>query len=289
MSTFDLAAYSDAVADIVESVAPALASLARGNQSASAFHWRDGLFVTADDAIGDADEIELTLASGVVVRGEVAGRDGSTGIALIRTRGQPDMPVMSGGTIPRTGAFAMVLGSVEGAPLASAGTVALVGPGWRTARGAEVSHRIGLGISLGTRFSGGPVLDARGGLIGMLLFNARRQILVMPHETVARTVNSLETKGHVARGYLGANLHPVKHPTLRGAMVTSLDEAGPAKAAGMQLGDIVIAWDGQQLKDARELVTLLGPSGAGKTVRLGLLRGGEQHNVTVSIGEKPLV
>ena len=72
-------------------------------------------------------------------------------------------------------------------------------------------------------------------------------------------------------------------------MVTSLDEAGPAKAAGMQLGDIVIAWDGQQLKDARELVTLLGPSGAGKTVRLGLLRGGEQHNVTVSIGEKPLV
>lgn len=72
MSGFDLAA-SDAVADVVGMAEPVLASLSRAPLTASAFHWRNGLYVTGLDAVGEAEEIELTLASGAAVPGELAG------------------------------------------------------------------------------------------------------------------------------------------------------------------------------------------------------------------------
>jgi S1-C subfamily serine protease len=289
MSSYDLVAFSDAVAEIAQKAGPAVASLQRGHLTASAFHWRDGLFVTAEEALGDAEEIELTLTSGAVVQGELAGRDASTGVALIRTTGQGDAPVFERAGPPRTGSVAIALGNSDGVPLASFGAAALVGPAWRSMRGGEIAHRINLGIFVGGRFEGGPVLDAKGALIGMLLFGPRRQALVMPHETIEGAVKSLEAKGHVARGYLGASLHPVKHATLSGAMVMGLDEDGPAKAAGMQLGDIIVAWEGEPVKGPRELVRRLGPSSAGRAVVFGIVRGGEPRDITVTIGEKPLV
>ena len=90
------------------------------------------------------------------------------------------------------------------------------------------------------------------------------------------------------RGYLGAGLHPIRHSDVQGAMVMSLDDEGPAKAAGIALGDIVIAWNGETVRGPRELIRRLGPDSASAAVTLGVLRGGEARDVTVTIGEKPL-
>lgn len=104
------------------------------------------------------------------------------------------------------------------------------------------------------------------------------------------TVRILETKGHVARGYLGASLHPLKQQNaMRGAVVMALDANGPAKAAGLHLGDIVVAWDGEPVKGPHELVRLLGPNSAGKSVVFGILRGGRPQQITIALGERPLV
>jgi S1-C subfamily serine protease len=71
-------------------------------------------------------------------------------------------------------------------------------------------------------------------------------------------------------------------------MIMSLDDNGPAKAAGLHLGDIITSWNSEPVSGPRELIRRLGPDSAGAAVTLGVVSGGETRNVTVAIGEKPL-
>lgn len=290
MSDFNLSAFSDAIADVAATAAPAVASFAtHHHRTASAFHWRDGLFVTAEEAVEAGEEIELTLASGETVKAELIGRDPSTGVALLKPASAPaGLPQLAGAGAVRPGNLAIAVGDSEGAALAVFGTVGEVGPAWRSMRGGTIDRRINLAINTGGRFEGGPVLDAKGGLIGMLLFGPRRRVLVMPYETIERAVATLREKGHVARGYLGAGLHPIRNGDTHGAMVMSLDDNGPAKAAGLHVGDIIVAWNGEAVRGPRELIRKLGPDSAGTTVTLGVSSGGTQRDVSITIGEKPL-
>ncbi|PBB36510.1 serine protease [Mesorhizobium sp. M1A.F.Ca.IN.020.03.2.1] len=289
MSNFNLSAFSDAVADVAAAAAPALASFAtHHHRTASAFHWRDGFFVTAEEAVEAGEEIELTLASGETVKAELAGRDPSTGVALLKPASAAGLPQLAEAAAVRPGNVAIAVGNSEGAALAVFGTVGEVGPAWRSMRGGAIERRINLAINAGGRFEGGPVLDAKGGLIGMLLFGPRRRALVMPYETIERAVATLREKGHVARGYLGAGLHPIRNSATHGAMVMSLDDSGPAKAAGLHVGDIIVTWNGEAVHGPRELIRKLGPDSAGTTVTLGILSGGAERDVSITIGEKPL-
>ncbi|PTE07043.1 S1C family serine protease [Mesorhizobium helmanticense] len=289
MSDFNLSAFSDAIADIAATAAPAAASFAtHHHRTATAFHWRDGYFVTAEEAVEAGEEIELTLASGETVKAELVGRDPSTGVALLKPAGAATAPALARADAVRPGSLAIAIGNSEGAALAVFGTIGEVGPAWRSMRGGTIDRRINLAVNTSGRFEGGPVLDAKGELIGMLLFGPRRRALVMPYETIERAVATLREKGHVARGYLGAGLHPVRDRDAYGAMVMSLDDNGPAKAAGLSLGDIIVAWNGETVHGPRDLIRRLGPDSAGAPVTLGVVRGGEQRDVALTIGEKPL-
>lgn len=288
MNDFNLGAFSDAVADIAQGAAPALAGLnVHHGRTASAFHWSAGYFVAAEEILDADEEIELTLSSGERARATLAGRDPSTGIALLKTD-RAGLPVLTQAAAVRPGNVAVAIGNSEGAALAVLGTVGEVGPAWRSMRGGTIDRRINLAIGAGGRFEGGPVLDARGGLIGMLLFGPRRRALVIPFETIERTVAVLKEKGHVVRGYLGAALHPARDGATAGAMVMGLDDNGPAKAAGLHVGDIIVAWNGEPVEGPRGLMRRLGPDSAGAEVTFGILRGGSRSEVAVTIGEKPL-
>ncbi|TIR32829.1 MAG: serine protease, partial [Mesorhizobium sp.] len=232
--------------------------------------------------------IELTLSSGDKVKAELVGRDPSTGTALLKPTGAPDVPSLAKAGTVRPGHLAIAIGNSDGAGLAAFGTVGEVGPAWRSMRGGTIDRRINLAVNAGGRFEGGPVLDAKGALIGMLLFGPRRRALVMPYETIERAAATLREKGHVARGYLGAGLHPIRNGDTHGAMVMSLDDNGPAKAAGLHLGDIIVSWNGEAVHGPRDLIRRLGPDSAGASVTLGVARGGERRDVVLTIGEKPL-
>ncbi len=289
MSNFDLNAFSDAIADLAAKAAPAMASLAtHHHRTASAFHWSDGYFVTAEEAVEAGEEIELTLASGEAVKAELVGRDPSTGVALLKPEGAANAASLGKADAVRPGNLAIAIGNSNGSALAVSGSVGEVGPAWRSMRGGAIDRRINLAVGAGGRFEGGPVLDAKGALIGMLLFGPRGRALVMPYETIERAVTTLREKGHVARGYLGAGLHPVRDRDARGAMVMSLDDNGPAKGAGLSLGDIVVAWNGEAVDGPRDLIRRLGPDSAGVSVTLGVVRGGEQRDVQLTVGERPL-
>jgi S1-C subfamily serine protease len=289
MTSFDLAAFSDAVADLAEKAAPSTASFRiHHGRAVTAFHWGDGFYVAAEEAVEPDEALRLAPASGETVEALLVGRDPSTGIALLKVETDTPVPVLEKAGSVRPGHLVVAVGRDGASPLAVLGTVGEVGPAWRSLRGGTIDRRINLAVAAGGRFEGGPVLDAGGGLVGMLLFGPRRRALVIPYETIERTVAVLKSKGHVARGYLGAGLHPLRQGDVQGAIVVSLDEQGPAKAAGIVLGDIVTAWNGEKVRGPRELIRRLGPDSAGAAVTLGLVRGGEARDIAITIGEKPL-
>ena len=289
MSDFTLNAFSQAIADLAAKAAPVTASFAtHHHRTASAFHWSDGYFVTAEEAVEAGEEIELTRASGETVKADLVGRDPSTGVALLKPAVSATAATLAKADAVRPGNVVIAIGNSQGSALAVSGSVGEVGPAWRSMRGGTIDRRINLAVGAGGRFEGGPVLDAKGALIGMLLFGPRGRALVMPYETIERAVATLREKGHVARGYLGAGLHPVRDRDAHGAMVMSLDDNGPAKAAGLSLGDIIVSWNGEAVHGPRDVIRRLGPDSAGVSVTLGVVRGGEQRDVTLTIGEKPL-
>jgi S1-C subfamily serine protease len=288
MASFTLSDFSEALAAVVTAAAPSLAAVHVGrHHTVSAFHWRDGLFVSAQEMIADDEEVPVTLASGDRATAEIVGRDPSTGIALLKT-GAGGVPILGPARQPaRAGHLAVAVGHGGEGPIAAFGAVGAVGPAWRSMRGGTIDRRINLAMAIGGRFEGAAALDASGGLVGMILFGPRRRALVIPAETIERVGAALADKGYVARGYLGAGLHPVRHGENVGAMVMSLDDNGPAKAAGMHLGDIITGWDGEGPQGPRDLMRRLGPDSVGRTVSLTIVRGGAGQTVAVTIGARP--
>ena len=289
MAKFNLSDFSNAVADLAAKAAPSVICLnVHPRHTVSAVHWRDGLYVTAEEVIDSGEELHAVLPGGASARAELLGRDPSTGIALVRAEGASVPGTFSRAGDGAVGNLAVIVGASGGSPLVAFGVINEFGPPWRSMRGGHVDHRIGLSAALDGRFEGSAALNAEGGLIGMVLFGPRRRPLVIPAETIDRTASTLREKGHVARGYLGAGLHPFRHASVRGAMVMSLDDGGPAKSAGLHLGDIVTSWNGEEVHGPRDMIRRLGPDSVGSAVTLAILRGGETHDVSVTIGSRPM-
>ncbi len=283
-----LKAFSDALAGLVSGMAEATAGLeAGGRHPASALHWRDGLYIAASETIEAEEDITLSLPAGATEPAELVGRDPTSGVAVLRCKAAAASLPAAAEPVA-VGQLALAVGRCASGPLAGLALVAEAGPAWRSMRGGLIDRRIRLSGGLDPRLEGGAALDAEGRFVGLLLFGPHRRALVIPAETVERVAAVLAEKGHVARGYLGAGLHPVRQKDLAGAMVMSLEDGGPAAAGGIQLGDIVTAWDGETLSGVRDLIRRLGPDSVGKSVRLDLLRGGQPASADVTVGARPV-
>lgn len=280
---------SDALADAVAATAPSLVSIHSHRARSSGFAWRPDLVVTADEALAEDGEIAVTLPGGDPRPASIVGRDPTTDVALLRVDGGR-LPAVSLAVEPtRAGALVLAVGGGEGVPLQAFGAVALAGPGWRSLRGGEIDARIELDLRLRREAEGGLVINASGQALGMAVFGPRRRVLVIPSATIERVAAKLETHGRVARGYLGLGLQPVRVDGVEGAgvMIMSVDRDGPGAAAGVVQGDVIVAWDGRPLGSARALLRALGPDSVGKTVTLGLRRGGSPIELPITIGERP--
>ena len=105
--------------------------------------------------------------------------------------------------------------------------------------------------------------------------------------TIERVAPRLESHGRIARGYLGLGLQPIKLDDGVGAMVMSINRAGPSASAGIRQGDVIVGWNEQSLSSVRALLRALGPESVGSVVDVAVRRGGEPARFKVTIGVRP--
>jgi S1-C subfamily serine protease len=263
-----------------------------GRRPSSGIIWQAGTVVTAEETIaGDAD-LALTLPGGDRVPATLAGRDASTDIAVLRYQAAP--PGKAFAAIPfatdlRAGHLAVAVGRGDGMPVATLGIVAFAGAPWRSRHGGQIDAR----IVIDARLPGGALVGADGSLIGIAVFGPRRRLLAIPAATIARVAPIIQDKGHIARGYLGVGLQRVPlaaaegAETRRGAMVVTLDPAGPATAAGILQGDIIVRLGDSPVTGLRAVYQQLGSDAVGKKLTVDLIRAGVHKTVEITIAPRP--
>ena len=280
-----LAELSRAFEALAANVANRTVCVHDGSRGASGFLWSEGQIVTAEETLAGEgeDQVQVTLPDGRMVSAEVAGRDPSTDVALLRAETGAVEPWTH--ATPSIGALALVVGRQASGPLAAFGMVGLAGTAWTSMAGGRIDARIGLSFGLGHQLEGGAAVAADCGLIGLAVADPRRRALVIPAATVARSVAVLHEKGHVSRGFLGLRLQPLRGGN-GGLVVAEISEGGPGAAAGLLVGDIITTWDAEPLRSMRGISARLGPDSVGRVLRLGVVRGGSTIEVEVTVGDR---
>jgi S1-C subfamily serine protease len=284
-----LEALSAQLSRLTQDAAPKVVAIQSHRAISSGFIWRDGLIVTADEALADEGDVTVTFATGERRPASIAGRDPATDIALLRVEGEmPVAPEFAAAPVS-PGALVLAIGADQTAVLAAFGILARSGPAWRSMRGGEIDARIELDMRLRRQAEGGIVLDAAGKVIGMPVFGPRQRVLVIPAATIERIAEQLATRGRIAHGFIGLGLQtvPVDQGERTAAMVMGVAPGGPGAAAGIHQGDMIVSWQGEAISGVPQLLRRLGTESVGRTALVGLRRGGQLLEVSLTVGEKP--
>jgi S1-C subfamily serine protease len=276
---------------------------ARRRIPASGIVWRDGIIVAADHTVHKDDDVRVTLGDGSDARAAVAGRDPSTDLCVLRLAGGArGEPATIGRSPLRVGQLALALGRPGPSVTASLGIVSAVGPEWRTWRGGRVDQFVRLDVAIYDGFSGGPIVDAAGQVLGLGTSGlARAAAVAVPAATIDRVADQLLAGGRVRPGFLGIGTQPVRlTESLRGRlapigdrvpegglMIVAVEPDAPADRAGVLLGDLLVALDDQPTADPRDVLAALGPDTVGKVLRATILRGGAPITLELTVGEHP--
>ncbi len=293
-------ALSNGLAAAVERASRAVVTVnARPRLPSSGVHWRQGLVVTADHTIMREEQLAVILPDGRTVPATLVGRDASTDLAVLRFQGV-ELPIAELGEPSsfRVGHLVLAVGRPgERGPSASMGVISAVSGPWHTSSGGQIDQFVRLDLNLYPGFSGGPLVDARGHIVGINTSGPRSMVLVIPTSTVNRVVDQLLEKGRIARAYLGVGMQPVRLPdTIKnalnlpgnsGVIVVAVQPDSPAEKAGVLIGDVLITLDGKPLSDTADVLAVLSPERVGSPVRASIVRGGNLAELMISVGERP--
>jgi len=296
-----LQALSNELASTVERVGNSVVAInARQRIPSSGIIWREGVVLTAAHTIKREEEITVTLPDGHSVPAALAGRDSGTDLAVLKFEGSGwSAADLSDISTLKVGHLVLAVGRAgERGVSASLGVVSALSGPWRTWRGGEIDHFVRLDLSLYPGFSGGPLVDAGGRVVGLNTSGlARSAVIAVPASTINRVADQLLEKGHITRGYLGLGMYPVALPDSlrsslnlphsRGIIILSVEPGGPADKAGLLIGDVLLALDGASIGDTDDVQALLGPERVGKEVKASVVRGGGPLELSITIGARP--
>lgn len=292
-----LLSLSNELAGAVERVAGTVVAVhARPRLPSTGVHWRPGIIVTADHTVRSDEDITIARPDGRTVAASLIGRDPGTDLAVLRIQ-DTDLPAADLGDPGSLKVGHSVL-AVGYGPRASWGIVSALGGRWHTWRGGEIDQLLRLDLTLYPGFSGGPLVDVQGRVVGINTSGLSRQLeLAIPVSTVARIAAELIDKGRVSRGFLGVGLQPVRLPeSLRrtltaapevGLIVVSVHPDGPAAKSGLLLGDVLVTLDDTPVGAPEDVQAVVGARPVGSTVTATILRAGAPAEMRITVGERP--
>jgi len=268
-------------------------------QGSGFFITADGYAVTNNHVVQNAEKVQVTADDGKIYSAKVIGTDQRTDLALIKVEGNDFPYVKLADHAPRIGDWVLAVGN----PFGLGGTVTA---GIVSARGRDIGAgpyddfiQIDAPVNKGN--SGGPTFDVDGNVIGVntAIFSPSGGSVGIafdiPAETVKSVIAQLRDKGTVTRGWIGVQIQPVTQDIAdslglkeaAGALVSEPQANSPAAKAGIASGDVITTLDGASVRDARELSRKVGTMAPGTSVKLGLIRDGQEKTVTLTLGTLP--
>ena len=257
-----------------------------------------GVVVTNNHVIADADEINVIMNDGTKIKAELVGVDKKTDIAVLKFKPlKPLISVKFGDSDKlRLGEWVIAIGN----PFSLGGSVTA---GIVSARNRDISQGpydsyIQTDASINRGNSGGPLFNLEGEVVGVntLIISPTGGSIglgfAVPSKTVAGVVNQLREFGELRRGWLGVRIQQVTDEIAeslsikpaRGALVAGIDDKGPAKPAGIEPGDVVVKFDGKDVKDPKDLSRVVADTAVGKEVEVVVIRKGAEETKKVTLG-----
>src|SRR5229473_2426706 len=257
-----------------------------------------GIVVTNNHVIADADEINVIMNDGTKIKAELVGVDKKTDLAVLKFKpAKPLVAVKFGDSDKlRLGEWVIAIGN----PFSLGGTVTA---GIVSARNRDISsgpydNYIQTDAAINRGNSGGPLFNLDGEVIGvntLIISPSGGSIgigFAVPSKTVAGVVDSLRQFGELRRGWLGVRIQQVtdeiaeslsiKPP--RGALIAGVEDKGPAKPAGIEPGDVVVKFDGKDIKEPKDLSRVVADTAVGKAVDVVIIRKGNEETRKVTLG-----
>jgi serine protease Do len=295
-----LSQFSAQLAGIVESAGQSVVTVYAGRRMpASGVIWSaDGVIVTAEHTIENEDGIKVTLPDGTTAPATLAGRDPSTDIAVLRISAAALKPLETADNA-RAGNIVLAISRSPIAGLAASyGIVSAVTRPWRMWHGAQSGTIMLTDAALYPGFSGGPLVNVEGKMVGLSSSMLMRGIgAAVPSEMVRKIVDELLSGGKVRRGFLGIGTQSVAIPAdlagrlgisqSHGLLVVGVEPGSPANKSGLLLGDVLVSFGNKPVQTGEELRSLLGGDTIGAEAEVKIIRGGESKAVTVAPGEHP--
>ncbi len=288
-----LLALSNELAAAVEHAARSAVGVnGRRRFGSTGVHWRPGLVVTADHTIEVDEDLTVTTPDGATLAASVAGRDPAVDLAIVRVDAGA-LPVADIATeTARVGHIVLAIGR---GTRASWGVISAIGDRRRPRAANE--DLLALDLTMYPGFSGGPLVDARGRVVGITTSGSRRHLqLAIPAATVDRLVDELLRRGHLPRAYVGVATQAVQlgEPMRQrlgteqrtAVIVVDVQPESPAARAGILIGDVIVAVGQTQITEPTELRAVLRPEHVGETLSVSVVRGGEPRDVRLTVGDR---
>ncbi len=291
------ATLSNDFAALAAATGPSLVRVEAGRRPvATGTAWAPGVVVTAQHALDPDLDLSCCLADGRLVPATLAGRDPATDIAVLRIP-DADLPPATFADLAaaQVGHLVLAVARPGRTVRVALGVLAALGDSWRTRGGGRLERYLETDIALPQGFAGGLLLAASGGALGVLSpALVRGASVAIPAATLRRVVAMLLDRGRIERGFLGVGSYPADlGPKLASELgqstaliAVSVEPESPAAAAGMLLGDVLVAMDERPLRHVRDLIELLDSERIGTEAALRIVRAGELRELKVRIGAR---
>jgi serine protease Do len=260
-----------------------------------------GYVVTNNHVIEGADEVSVNLQDGTTLKAEIIGRDESGDLALLKVKSDKPLPTVDFGdsSQSRVGDWVLAIGNPFG--LGGTVTAGIVSARGRDIHQGQYDDFIQTDAAINRGNSGGPLFNMDGQVIGIntAIFSPSGGSIgigfSIPSNMAKNIVAQLKEYGHPRRGWLGVKIQQVTPDIAEslglkdasGAMVAGTTDGGPAEKAKIRAGDIILKFDGQDVKEMHNLPRIVADADVGKEVPVVLWRDGKQVTVQTTLAERP--
>jgi len=264
---------------------------------------QEGYIVTNNHVIENADEIRIQLYDGNELEAEIVGTDPASDVAVLKVdvNNLPAIPLGDSDRV-RVGDMVLAIGSPLTDQLAHTVSKGIVSASGRSFLGLnQFENYIQTDAAINPGNSGGALINLNGELVGINTAIASRSGgsqgigFAIPVNMVKSVMDALISDGKVTRGFLGISMGGEVDQTMaralgmsspRGFVVGDVTEDGPAANAGLQDGDVIVEFNGEEVRDWNEFRALVANTPPGTEVEVGIYRDGESQTLTVELGEQ---